>query len=108
MSYDDLLTKINFLIGRLNDIIDILHQSTKEIIDTGNVNYQLKNIIDKLDSIIDTMDESVEKEMLENVKYDVTSATEDLMDNTDIFHKINRLKSAQNVLIDIRSKLDES
>jgi len=106
MNHNDILTELNLLIHKLDSIIDIMLQSTKEIIDTGNVNYQLKKIIDKLDVIIDSLDDSNEKSMLETAKYDVTFATTDLIDDTDIFEKISKLRDAKNALVVIRSKLD--
>jgi len=108
MGNDDVLVEISFIINRLDGIIDIMLQSTKEIIDTGNVNYELKNIIDKLDTIIDILEDSKEKDMLETAKYDITFATLDIIDNTDIFDKISRLKKAKNALITIRTKLNIS
>lgn len=42
MDYDDILIELNVLIDRLDSIMDIMLESTKEVIDIGNVNYELK------------------------------------------------------------------
>jgi hypothetical protein len=46
-----------------------------------------------------------EKNMLESAKYDITYATLDIMDNVNIYDKINRLKDAKNIMIEIKAKL---
>ena len=52
MDLEGILIELNFLTVRLNGIIDIMIESTKEVIDIGNVNYELKDAINKLDIII--------------------------------------------------------
>ena len=106
MEYEDILIELNILTHILDSLIDIMFVSTKEIIDLGNVNYELNNIIDKLDMIIDSMVDSNEKSMLESAKYNVTYATLDIIDNVNIFDKINRLERAKSTMIDIKSKLN--
>jgi len=105
MNPDEILIELDALILKLNDIIDILIQSTKNFIDTGNVNFELKNIINRLDLIIDNLKDSNGKFALQRAKYDITFATIDIIDNTDIFDKISRLKNARSTLIEIKSKL---
>ena len=61
MINNDNLIHLNHLIKKLDDLIDIMIESTKRIIDTGNVNYELKNVLDKLDIIIDDLNGSDEK-----------------------------------------------
>ncbi len=106
MNHDDIFTELNILIHKLESIMDIMFESTKEIIDTGNVNYELKYIIDKLDMIIDSMDNSKVISMLESAKYDITYASTDIIDNADIFDKIKKLKHAKGTLIDFKAKLN--
>jgi len=85
--------------------MDVMFVSTKEVIDLGNVNYELNDVIDKLDLIIDSMGDSNEKIMLESAKYNVTYATLDITDNVNIFDKIKRLGLAKNAIVDIKAKL---
>ena len=106
MNHENILIELNHLIQGLDRIIDILHESTKEVIDTGNVNFELKNVINKLDRIIDRIDESDEKNMLETAKSDITYASLDMLDNVDIFDKIHRLRGAKRILIHIKAKWD--
>ena len=62
MDYDSVLSEFDFLIEKLDGIIEIMIESTKEFIDVGNVNYELKNIINKLDVVIESLEDSnVEK-----------------------------------------------
>ena len=79
--------------------------STQEVIDLGNINYELNNVLDKLDMITDSMEDSNEKSMLESAKYNVTYATLDIIDNVNIVDKINRLRLAKNTIITIKTKL---
>jgi predicted MarR family transcription regulator len=106
MDYEDISIELNVLIDRLDSIRDIMLESTKEVIDIGNVNYELKNIILKLDRIIDSMEDSNEKSMLETAKDHITYASLDIIDNVIIFDKINRLVDAKDIIIDIKAKLD--
>jgi hypothetical protein len=105
MDYEDIVIEFSFLIDRLDNITDMMIESTKECIDLGNVNVELMNVIDKLDKIIDSMEESNEKNMLESAKYNITYATLDIMDNVNIFDKIHSLKDAKRILIEIKAKL---
>lgn len=88
----------------LDSIIDIMHQSTKDVIDLGNVNYELNSIIDKLDLIIDKIDDQQGKEMLESAKFDITFATLDIKDNVNIFDKIAKLKDAKIKIMNVNAK----
>ena len=106
MDYDGVLIELNFLIERLDSILDIMIESTKEVIDLGNVNYELKNAINKLDIVIDSLEDSNEKSMLETAKNNITYASVDIIDDADIFNKINRLGIAKSILIDIKTKLN--
>jgi predicted MarR family transcription regulator len=106
MDYEDISIELNVLIDRLDSIRDIMLESTKEVIDIGNVNYELKNIILKLDGIIDSMEDSNEKSMLETAKDHVTYASLDIIDNVIIFDKIKRLVDAKDIIIDIKAKHD--
>ncbi|MGZ7070712.1 MAG: hypothetical protein ACXVHN_07825 [Methanobacterium sp.] len=106
MNHENILIELNHLIHGLDSIIDIMHESTKEVIDTGNVNYELKNVINKLDQIIDRIEESDEKNMLETAKDNVTYASLDMIDNVDIFDKIHRLRDSKRILMDIKAKWD--
>ncbi len=106
MNCADILIKLDALIHKLDSLMDIMLESTKEVIDLGNVNYELKNAIDKLDGIIDSMVDSKEKSMLESAKYDITYATLDIIDNVDIFDKINRLGNARITIINAKAKLN--
>jgi hypothetical protein len=110
MKYEDILIELNILIDKVDCLIEIMFVSTKEVIDLGNLNYELNNVIDKLDRIIDSMEDSKEKSMLESSKCNVTFAILDIIDNVNIFDKINRLRLAKNTLIDVKAKLykDES
>ena len=105
MKYEDILIELNILIDRIDCLIDIMFVSTKEVIDLGNLNYELNNVIDKLDGIIDNMEDSEEKTMLESAKFNVTFAILDIIDNVNIFDKINRLGLAKNTIIDVKAKL---
>jgi hypothetical protein len=104
MDHDEVLTELNNLIERLNDVRDIMIESTKHFIDTGNVNFELMNLIDKLDEVIDSLEDSNEKFMLETAKEHITYASVDIIDDADIFNKINRLGIAGNILIDIKTR----
>jgi hypothetical protein len=56
--------------------------------------------------IIDSMEDSNEKSMLETAKDNITYASVDIIDNVIIFDKINRLVDAKGIMIDIKAKLD--
>lgn len=56
--------------------------------------------------IIDSMEDSNEKSMLEKAKDNITYASLDIIDNAVIFDKINRLVDAKGTIIDIKAKLD--
>ncbi len=105
MKYEDILIELNILIDRLDSLIDIMFVSTQEVIDLGNVNYELNNVLDKIDMITDSMEDLNEKSMLESAKYNVTYATLDIIDNVNIVDKINRLKLAKNTIITIKTNL---
>ena len=105
MNYNGVMVELDVLIHKLDGLMDIMLESTKEVIDLGNVNYELKDVIDKLDMVIDSMEDSDEKTMLESAKYDVTYATLDIIDDVDIFDKINKLRGAKSTIIDVKSKL---
>ena len=105
MKYEDILIELNILIDRLDSLIDIMFVSTQEVIDLGNVNYELNNVLDKIDMITDSMDDLNVKSMLESAKYNVTYATLDIIDNVHIVDKINRLKLAKNTIITIKTNL---
>ena len=102
MDYDGVLIELNELIERLDSLMDIMIESTKEVIDIGNVNYELKNTINKLDIVIDSLEDSNEKSMLETAKDNITYASLDIMDDADIFNKIKRLRIAKSTLIYIK------
>lgn len=106
MNYDSVLIEFNFLIEKLDGIIEIMIESTKEFIDVGNVNYELKNVINKLDVVIESLEDSNEKNMLQTAKDHITYGSVDIIDDADIFSKINRLRIGKNILIDIKTKLD--
>jgi hypothetical protein len=106
MDNENVTIEFNFLIEKLEGIIDIMIESTKEIIDVGNVNYELKNVINKLDLVIESLEDSNKKNILETAKDHITYASVDILDDADIFNKINRLRIARSILIDIKSKLD--
>jgi hypothetical protein len=97
---------LNLLIKKMDDLIDIMNESTKEVIDIGNVNYELKTVIDKLDIVIDQLEDSNEKNRLETAKYHVTYASVDILDDADIFYKINRLEIAKSILIAFKAKIE--
>ena len=105
MDEEVILVELNFLIEQLNSIIDIMIESTREVIDTGNVNHELKDAVNKLDIIIDELNYSNDKIMLETAKDHITYASLDILDDSDIFYKIRRLKSAETILLEYRSKL---
>jgi division protein CdvB (Snf7/Vps24/ESCRT-III family) len=105
MKNEDILIELNILIERIDALIDIMFVSTQQVMDLGNVNYELNNVLDKLDMITDSMEDSNEKSMLESAKYNVTYATLDIIDNVDIVDKINRLRLAKNTIIIIKTKL---
>lgn len=105
MNYNDILIELDNLINKLDSLIDIMLESTKEVIDLGNVNYELKKYYSKLDLIIDIMEDCKEKNMLESAKYDIIYANLDIIDNVDIFDKINKLRCAKSTLINVKSKL---
>jgi FlaG/FlaF family flagellin (archaellin) len=104
MNNNENLIDLNILIKKLDVLMDIMVESTKEIIDIGNVNYELKNVIDNLDIVIDQLKDSDEKTRLETAKDHITYASVDILDDADIFYKINRLKIAKSILIDIKTK----
>ena len=106
MDNENVTIEFNFLIEKLDGTIDIMIESTKEIIDLGNVNYELKNVINRLDVVIESLEDSNGKNMLETAKDHITYASVDIIDDADIFNKINRLKIARSILIDIKSKLN--
>ena len=68
---------LNLLIKKIDDLIDIMNESTKEVIDIGNVNYELKAVIDNLDIVIDQLEDSNRKNRLETAKDHVTYASVD-------------------------------
>jgi hypothetical protein len=49
--------------------------------------------------------DSDEKTRLETAKDHITYASVDILDDADIFYKINRLKIAKSILIDIKTKI---
>jgi hypothetical protein len=100
------LIDLNLLIKKIDDLIDIMNESTKEVIDIGNVNYELKTVIDKLDIVIDQLEDSNEKNRLETAKDHITYASVDILDDADIFYKINRLELAKSILIDFKAKIE--
>jgi hypothetical protein len=100
------LIDLNLLIKKLDDIIDIMIESTKQVIDIGNVNYELKNVLDKLDIFIDSLNDSDNNNKLETAKSHITYASVDILDDADIFYKIKRLQIAKSILIDIKSKIE--
>jgi hypothetical protein len=104
-NYNNLID-LNVLIKKLDDLTDIMIESTKEVIDIGNVNYELVNVIDNLDIVIDSLDDSNEKNRLETAKDHITYASVDILDDADTFYKINRLKIARSILIDINTKIE--
>jgi hypothetical protein len=106
MDYYSVLIELNFLIKRIDGVMDIMIESTKEIIDIGNVNYELKNAINRLDIVTDNLGDSDEKSMLEKAKDYITYASVDIIDDADIFNKINRLGIAKSILIEIKTKLN--
>ena len=105
MNHENILIELDVLIHKLDDLMDIMFESTQEIIDLGNVNYELKNVIDKLDRIIDSIKDCEEKNMLESAKYNAIYANLDILKNADIFDKINKLRGVKSTLINVRSKL---
>ncbi len=107
MNQDNILIELDVLIHKLDDLMDIMLESTKEVIDLGNVNYELKGVIDKLDMVIDNMEDSDEKTMLESAKYDVIYATLAIIDDVDIFDKINKLKGAKSTIINVKLSINE-
>ena len=104
MINNDNTIDLSFLIKKLDDLIDIMVESTKQVIDIGNVNYELKNVLDELDIVIDSLKDSDEKNRLETAKDHITYSSVDILDDADIFYKIRRLKIAKSILIDIKSK----
>ena len=107
MNNNDKLIDLSDLIKKLDDLTDIMIESTREVIDVGNVNYELKNVIDNLDIVIDSLNDSNEKSKLETAKDHITYASVDILDDADIFYKINRLKIAKSILINIKTKLND-
>ncbi|MBZ2166848.1 hypothetical protein [Methanobacterium spitsbergense] len=105
MNYEDILIELNILIERLDALIDIMFISTQEVIDLGNVNYELNIVLDKIDMITESMEDLNEKSMLESAKYNVTYATLDIIDNVNIVDKINRLRLAKNTIMTIKTNL---
>lgn len=105
MDYNDILVEINGLISKLDSIIDMMQESTENIIDLGNVNVELKNSLDKLDIIIDNLDDQNKKTMLGSAKSNITFATLDIIDNVNIYDKIVRLKDAKGTIMDFKAKV---
>ena len=101
---NDNLIDLNLLIKKLDDLIDIMIESTKQVIDIGNVNNELKNVLDKLDIVIDSLKDSDKKTKLETAKDHITYASVDILDDADIFYKIKRLQIAKSILINIKSE----
>ena len=106
MINNDKLIQLNLIIKKLDDLNDIMIESTKQVIDIGNVNFELKNVLDNFDNVIDDLHDSDEKNRLETAKDHITYASLDILDDPDIFYKINRLKIAKNIIIDIKTKID--
>ena len=106
MDYDSVLIELNELIESIDGVMDIMIESTKEVIDIGNVNYELMNTINRLDIVIDSLKDSNEKSMLETAKDNITYASLDIIDDVDIFNKIKRLGIAKSILIDIKTELN--
>ena len=106
MDYYEVLIELNFVIERLDGVRDIMIESTKEVIDIGNVNYELINAINKLDIVIDNLEESNEKQLLETAKDHITYASVDIIEDGDIFNKIKRLGMAKHILITIKTNLN--
>ena len=106
MDNNSVIIEFNFLIQKLEGIIDIMIESTKEVIDVGNVNYELNNVINKLDVVLESLEESNDKNMLEAAKDHITYASVDIIDDPDIFNKISRLQIARTILMDIKSKMN--
>jgi hypothetical protein len=102
MDYDSVLIELNELIESIDGVMDIMIESTKEVIDIGNVNYELMNTINRLDIVIDSLKDSNEKSMLETAKDNITYASLDIIDDVDIFNKIKRLGIAKSILIYIK------
>ena len=96
------LIELNELIESIDGVMDIMVESTKEVIDIGNVNYELMNTINRLDIVIDSLKDSNEKSMLETAKDNITYASLDIIDDVDIFNKIKRLGIAKSILIYIK------
>ena len=105
MDYDNILIEINGLITKLDSIIDIMHESTENVIDLGNVNHELQSCLDKLDIIIDNLNDPNKKSMLISAKSNITFATLDIIDNVNIFDKIMRLKDAKGIIMNFKNKL---
>ncbi len=106
MDSSSILTELNYLIGRVDLAMDVMIQSTKDVIDIGNVNYELKDIINRLDIVIDCLEDLDEKNMLETAKTHITYASVDIIEDTDIFNKIKRLIIAKTILMNIKTKLN--
>jgi hypothetical protein len=106
MDPDEIITELNFLIKILDDVRDIMIESTKEVIDIGNANYELITAINKLDIIIDCFEDSNKKNLLETAKDHIIYASLDITDDPDIFNKINRLVIAENILKTIENKIN--
>jgi len=106
MDLEGILIELNFLTVRLNGIINIMIESTREVIDIGNVNYELKDVVNRLDNIIDELHDPKDEIILETAKGHMTYAGLDILDDSDIFYKIRRLKAATNILIEYKTKLN--
>lgn len=105
MDYKDVLIELNGLISKLDNLKSMMKESTENIIDLGNVNHELKICLDKLDIIIDNLDDPNKTIVLQSAKNNITFATLDIIDNVNIFDKILRLENAKVTLIDFKAKL---
>lgn len=106
MNNDEVLVELNFIIERLEAVRDIMIETTRGIIDVGNVNQELMNAIDRLDIVIDSLEDLKEKTMLETAKSHITYASVDIIEDPDVFYKINRLDMAKNILMGIKTRFE--
>lgn len=106
MNNDEVLVELNFIIERLEAVRDIMIETTRGIIDVGNVNQELMNALDRLDIVIDSLEDSKEKTMLETAKSHITYASVDIIEDPDVFYKINRLDMAKNILMGIKTRFE--
>ena len=107
MDSSSILSELNYLIGMVDLAMDVMIQSTKDVIDIGNVNYELKDVINRLEIVIDCLEDLNEKNMLETAKNHITYASVDIIEDTDIFNKIKRLRIARTILMNIKTKLND-